>query len=235
MKMLGLIGGMSWESTAVYYRLMNEEVKSRLGGFHSAEILLASMDFAPLEAWQRSGDWDAAGEALADCALTLEGAGAQAIMLCTNTMHRVASTIEAAIGVPLLHIADAAAAPIIDDGNRQVLLLGTRYTMEQPFLRERLERGGLNLLIPSHAERECVNRVIYDELCQGRVIEASRAAFLEIIEGHAANAGVQAVLLACTEIGMLVEPRDVSIPVYDSTVLHAQFGMKFAFENGPEG
>ena len=192
------------------------------------------MDFAPLEAWQRSGDWVAAGEALAHCALTLEAAGALAIMLCTNTMHRVASTIEAAIGVPLLHIADAAAAPIIDDGNRQVLLLGTRYTMEQPFLRERLERGGLNLLIPSHAERECVNRVIYDELCQGRVIEASRAAFLEIIEGHAANAGAQAVLLACTEIGMLVDPRDVSIPVYDSTVLHVQFGMKFAFENGPE-
>lgn len=234
MKTLGLIGGMSWESTAVYYRLMNEEVKLRLGGFHSAQILLASMDFAPLEAWQRSGDWDAAGEALANCALTLEAAGAQAIMLCTNTMHRVASTIEAAIGIPLLHIADAATVPIINAGHRRVLLLGTRYTMEQPFLRERLEQGGLNLLIPSHAERECVNRIIYDELCQGQVTQASRAAFLEIIDGHAATAGARAVLLACTEIGMLVDSSDASIPVYDSTVLHVQFGMNFAFENRPE-
>ncbi len=230
MKVLGLIGGMSWESTAVYYRLLNEGVKARLGGFHCAELLLASLDFAPVEAWQHAEKWDEAGTALAAYAKRLERAGADAIMLCTNTMHKVAPAIEVEIGVPLLHIADAVGAAIAADAHRRVLLLGTRYTMEQDFLRERLAPFGLEVLVPAGAERERIDRVIYEELCQGRVIEASREDYVAIIERLADQEGAEAVLLGCTEIGMLLRPSDVAISVYDSTELHARAGVDFALE-----
>ena len=230
MKVLGLIGGMSWESTAVYYRLLNEGIKARLGGFHSAELLLASVDFASVEAWQHAGEWDQAGAALAGYAKRLEGAGAEAIMLCTNTMHKVSPAIEAAIEIPLLHVADAVGGAVRGDGHRRALLLGTRYTMEQDFIRERLARFGFEVLVPEEAERERVDRVIYQELCHGRVIDASRAAYVAIIERMASRAGVEAVVLGCTEIGMLLCASDVGIPVYDSTELHAGAGVDFALE-----
>lgn len=230
MRRLGLIGGMSWESTAVYYRRLNEEAKARLGGLHSAELLLASLDFAPVEVWQRDGDWATAGTALTDCALRLQDAGANAIMLCTNTMHCVAPQMESALRVPFLHIADAVAAPIAREGHRRVLLLGTRYTMEQHFLKERIEQHGLTVLVPPREERERVNRVIYDELCQGIVSDASRAGFVDIIQGMARAESADAVLLGCTEIGMLIGPEDVAIPVFDSTELHVRFGMDFALK-----
>jgi aspartate racemase len=221
-KTIGLLGGMSWESTALYYREINEEVKRRLGGLHSAKLLLASVDFHEVERLQHAGEWDEAGRLLGGLARSLEGAGADFLVLCTNTMHRVAPAIEAAVGIPLLHIADPTGEEIRSAGVARIGLLGTRFTMEQDFYRDRLrERHGLDVLVPAGEERELVHRVIYDELCVGRVEDASREAYRQVIAGLV-DRGARAVILGCTEITMLVGPNDSAVPLFDTTALHAR-------------
>jgi aspartate racemase len=221
-KTLGLIGGMSWESTVPYYRLINEGVKARLGGLHSARLLLYSVDFAEVEHLQRVGDWDAAGFLLAQAAQTLQTAGAQGLVLCTNTMHKVAGTIEAAVGVPLLHIADATAQAIVAAGLQRVGLLGTRFTMEQDFYKARLtQRFGLDVLVPGQDDRDQVHRIIYEELCLGQVHAPSRETYRRVMGGLVAQ-GAQAIILGCTEIGLLVNDKDSAVPLFDTTALHAQ-------------
>ncbi|MFM7000000.1 MAG: aspartate/glutamate racemase family protein [Limnohabitans sp.] len=228
MKTLGLIGGMSWESTVPYYRLINEGVKARLGGLHSARLVLYSVDFAQVEVLQRAGDWAAAGDLLAQAARTLQTAGAQAIVLCTNTMHKVAPAIEAAVQLPLLHIADATADAIVAQGLKRVALLGTRFTMEQDFYKSRLsEQYGLDVMVPNPTERAAVHRIIYEELCLGQIRESSREVYRSIIRGLVEQ-GAQAIVLACTEIGLLVSAQDCTVPLFDSTVLHAQAAVDWA-------
>lgn len=222
MRTIGLLGGMSWESTVPYYRVVNEVVKARLGGLHSAKVVLVSVDFAEVERLQHAGDWDAAGALLAGSARSLEAAGAECVVLCTNTMHKVADAIEAAVGVPLLHIADPTSEAIRAAGLRTVGLLGTRFTMEQDFYVGRLEeRHGLAVLTPPAEDRALVHRVIYEELVLGRVLEASRAAYRRVIEDLVAR-GAEGVILGCTEIAMLVGPEDARVPVFDTTGLHAR-------------
>lgn len=222
MKTIGLLGGMSWESTLPYYRHINEAVRERLGGLHSARLVLYSLDFHEIEALQRQGDWAAAGTLLADAARRLESAGADFLLLCTNTMHKVADAIEAASALPLLHIADPTAAAIQAAGLQRVGLLGTRFTMEQPFYRERLEdRHGIQVLVPDEPDRAEVHRVIYEELCRGVVSEVSRQAYRQVITRLVAR-GAQAVILGCTEIGLLVRADDAEVPLFDTCVLHAQ-------------
>ena len=221
MKTLGLIGGMSWESTVPYYRLINQVVAERLGGLHSARLLLYSVDFAQIERLQQMGDWDAAGEVLADAARALRAGGAELLVICTNTMHKVADAVEAASGLPLVHIADATAQAITSAGLQRVGLLGTRFTMEQRFYIERLERHGLEVLVPDDAQRDLVHRVIYDELCRGRIEAASREAYRDII-ASLVERGAQGVILGCTEIGLLVQPEDASVPLFDTAALHAR-------------
>ena len=222
MKTIGLLGGMSWESTLPYYRHINEAVRERLGGLHSARLVLYSLDFHEIEALQRQGDWAAAGTLLADAARRLESAGADFLLLCTNTMHKVADAIEAASALPLLHIADPTAAAIQAAGLQRVGLLGTRFTMEQPFYRQRLEdRYGIQVLVPDEPDRAEVHRVIYEELCRGVVSEASRQAYRQVISSLVAR-GAQAVILGCTEIGLLVRADDAEVPLFDTCVLHAQ-------------
>lgn len=222
MKTIGLLGGMSWESTLPYYRHINEAVRERLGGLHSARLVLYSLDFHEIEALQRQGDWAAAGTLLADAARRLESAGADFLLLCTNTMHKVADTVEAASALPLLHIADPTAAAIQAAGLQRVGLLGTRFTMEQPFYRQRLEdRHGIQVLVPDEPDRAEVHRVIYEELCRGVVSEASRQAYRQVISRLVAR-GAQAVILGCTEIGLLVRADDAEVPLFDTCVLHAQ-------------
>lgn len=222
MKTIGLLGGMSWESTLPYYRHINEAVRERLGGLHSARLVLYSLDFHEIEALQRQGDWAAAGTLLADAARRLESAGADFLLLCTNTMHKVADAIEAASALPLLHIADPTAAAIQAAGLQRVGLLGTRFTMEQPFYRQHLEdRHGIQVLVPDEPDRAEVHRVIYEELCRGVVSEASRQAYRQVISRLVAR-GAQAVILGCTEIGLLVRADDAEVPLFDTCVLHAQ-------------
>ena len=222
MKTIGLIGGMSWESTALYYREINEAVKERLGGLHSARLVLVSLDFHDVERLQQAGDWEAAGRLLADAARSLEAAGADFLVLCTNTMHRVADEIEGAVRIPLLHIADPTAEAIRAAGLSRVGLLGTRFTMEQDFYRERLRgRHGIDVLVPGEADREIVHRVIYDELCVGRLLDTSRAEYRRIL-GSLAAEGAEAVILGCTEITMLVGSADSPVPLFDTTSLHAR-------------
>lgn len=220
MKTIGLIGGMSWESTIPYYRLINEGVKARLGGLHSAKIILYSVDFHDIEQMQRDGDWDAAGRLLADAARVLEGAGAEILVLATNTMHKVAGAIEDAMTIPLLHIADPTAQAIAAQGLTKIGLLGTRFTMEQNFYRNRLIHHGLTVLIPDDDDRALVHRVIYNELCLGQVRPESRTAFIGIIK-RLADQGAQAIVLGCTEIGLLIGPDDSVVPLFDTTALHA--------------
>ena len=228
MKTLGLIGGMSWESTVPYYREINQTIKGRLGGLHSARLLLYSVDFADIEALQVSGQWDAAGAMLADVARSLERAGADALVLCTNTMHKVAADIQAAVRIPLLHIADPTAQAIQQAGLTTVGLLGTRFTMEQDFYRSRLEQThGLTVLVPSPADRDLVHRVIYDELCLGTLNESSRQAYLQTID-DLKRQGAQAIILGCTEIGLLIQAQDCSLPLFDTTALHARSAADWA-------
>ncbi len=228
MKTIGLIGGMSWESTVPYYRLINEGIKQRLGGLHSARIILYSVDFHDIEVLQHAGRWDEAGALLAGAAQSLQAAGADFIVLCTNTMHKVAPAIEAAMAIPLLHIADPTAAAVKQSGLRTVGLLGTRFTMEQNFYRGRLEaRHGLKVVIPDGADRDSVHRVIYDELCLGMTRDESRAAYRAII-GRLVAQGAECIILGCTEIGLLVGPTDSPVPVFDTTALHAQSAVDFA-------
>jgi len=221
MKTIGLIGGMSWESTVPYYRQINETIRKRLGGLHSAKIILYSLDFHEIELLQRDGDWEAAGLVLANAARSLEAAGADFVVLCTNTMHRVAGSIEAAIAIPLFHIADPTASEIKRAGLSTVGLLGTRVTMEQPFYRERLERHGLQVVVPQAQDRDTVHRIIFEELCLGVMKPESRTAYRRILE-NLASQGAQAIILGCTEISLLVSQQDSEVPLFDTMVLHAQ-------------
>lgn len=222
MKCIGLLGGMSWESTVSYYQALNRGVRAQLGGLHSARVLLNSVDFAGIERLQHAGDWPATARLLAAEARKLQDGGADFLLIGTNTMHKVAPEIEAAIDIPLLHIADATAAKLRADGITRVGLLGTRFTMEQDFYKGRLqERFGLAVLVPDEAGRERVHRIIYDELCLGEIRESSRAEYLAIIAGLAA-AGAEAVILGCTEIALLVGDARAAVPLYDTTAIHAE-------------
>ena len=228
MKVIGLIGGMSWESTVPYYCHINELVKQRLGGLHSARIVLYSVDFHDIEKLQHAGRWDEAGAILAAAAQALVAAGADFIVLCTNTMHKVVGAIESAVTIPVLHIADATAAEIQRAALRRVGLLATRFTMEQDFYRGRLEHAhGLQVLVPPAADREIVHRVIYDELCRGIVREESRAEFRRIV-ADLVRAGAGGVILGCTEIGLLFRAADASVPVFDTTEIHAEAAATYA-------
>lgn len=229
MKTLGLLGGMSWESTLPYYRIVNERVRERLGGLHSAKLVLHSVDFAEIEALQREDRWDEAGALLADAARGLHAVGADAIVLCTNTMHRVAPAIEAAVDVPLLHIADATARRLRVAGLDRVALLGTRFTMEQAFYRDRIEAAGVAVIVPDADDRERVHRVIYDELCLGRLHEASRQDYRRIIATLVAR-GAQGVILGCTEIGLLVGEGDADVPLFDTARIHAETAADWALD-----
>jgi aspartate racemase len=222
LKTIGLIGGMSWESTVPYYRLINETIKDRLGGLHSAKLVLYSVDFHDIERFQHAGDWEAAGAHLAQAASALEAAGADFLVLCTNTMHKVAPGIEAAVGIPLLHIADPTAAAIKQAGHATVGLLGTRFTMEDAFYRDRLsERHGLRVLVPNAQDRDTIHRIIYEELCLGAVLPESRSAYRRIMDSLAAQ-GAEAIILGCTEISLLVGQQDSGVPLFDTTAIHAR-------------
>ena len=228
MKTIGLIGGMSWESTVPYYRLVNEEVKQQLGGLHSAKVVLYSVDFHEIEQLQHAGDWDAAGAILADAARALEAAGAELLVLCTNTMHKVAAAIEAAVRIPLLHIADGTAEEIRRAGFSRVGLLGTRFTMEQAFYKDRLSgQHGLQVVVPDPDDREVVHRIIYEELCLGRVLDESRSEYRRIMAKLVAQ-GAQAIILGCTEISLLVGDSDASVPLFDTTAIHARKAAQWA-------
>tara|TARA_R110000796_G_scaffold174601_3_gene291569 strand:+ start:55 stop:747 length:693 start_codon:yes stop_codon:yes gene_type:complete len=228
MRVIGVLGGMSWESSQSYYRALNEGVKAALGGFHSAKIVMVSVDFAEIEAMQQRGDWDAAGELLASAAQGVERAGADCLLIATNTMHKVAPAIEQAITIPLLHIADATALQLQADGINRVGLLGTRFTMEQDFYIGRLEEQfGIKVVVPEQSERDTIHQVIFDELCQGRIEDVSRQRYLAIIDSLYAQ-GAQAVILGCTEIAMLVSQQDTAVPLYDTTALHVQRAVAWA-------
>lgn len=221
MRTLGLIGGMSWESTVPYYRQINQQINLRLGGLHSARIILYSVDFQQIEALQRSGDWQQAGRILAEAAQALQHAGAEGLVLCTNTMHKVADAILAATPLPFLHIADATAQQIKAQGLRRIGLLGTRFTMEQDFYKARLAAQDIEVVIPDQAGRGLVHQVIYEELCRGQINPASRLAYQQIIADLVAQ-GAQGVILGCTEIGLLVQPEDAAVPLFDTTAIHAR-------------
>lgn len=221
MKTIGLIGGMSWESTVTYYRVINEEIKKRLGGFHSGKILLYSVDFDEIEKCQMSGEWEKSGEILADAAKRLEKAGADFIVICTNTMHKVFGQVQAAVKIPVLHIAETTAEIMKKDKITKTGLLGTKFTMEQDFYKSVLAENGIEAVVPDEDGRKTVNDVVYNELCMGQIKESSKKQFLEIIE-KLRDQGAQAVILGCTEIGLLVEQKDVDIPVYDTALIHAE-------------
>lgn len=221
MKTIGLIGGMSWESSAEYYRIINEYVKDRLGGFHSSKCLMYSVDFAEVEQLQIQGRWTEAGEMMADAAKRLEMGGADFIVLCTNTMHKLTADIEQAVGIPFLHIADATAKRIHQAGIKKIALLGTGYTMEQHFYKERLINSGLDVIIPDKQDRDNVHGIIFNELVLGIVSEKSKAEYLRIID-KLSREGAEGVILGCTEIGLLIKQEDCSVPVFDTTVIHAQ-------------
>ena len=227
MKTIGLLGGMSWESTQAYYRLLNQQVAERLGGLHSAKVVLDSVDFADIEVLQRAGDWEALAEILVQHALRVEAAGADCLMIGTNTMHRVAPQVEAAISIPLVHIADATAQALLKDHVQRVGLLGTRFTMEQAFYRERLEAHGIEVLVPDAAQRDDVHRIIYEELCRGVLEDTSRTTYLAVVEALTQQ-GADGVILGCTEIGLLINQNDTHTPLYDTTFLHAQGAVEWA-------
>ena len=221
MKTIGLLGGMSWESTVTYYQIINETIKEKLGGLHSARILLYSVDFAEIEKCQSEGDWEKSVDILSEAARNLEKAGADFIVICTNTMHKVAPEIHDRIHVPVMHIAEATAEVLKENQITKVALLGTKYTMTQDFYKKKLEENGITVLIPDEKSIEIVNRVIYDELCLGMISSGSREQYLKIIDALALK-GAQGVILGCTEIGFLVHQEDTSLPVFDTTQIHAR-------------
>jgi aspartate racemase len=228
MKLIGLIGGMSWASSAEYYRILNAGTQARLGGQHSAHVLLYSLDFHEIETMQREGRWDEAAVAMGAAAARLQAGGAELLLLCTNTMHKLVPLFEPALQVPLLHVADVVGRSIASAGLRRVALLGTRFTMEDGFYSDRLrERFGLEVMLPDEGERREVHRVIYDELCHGRILDASRQRFVAIVERLAA-AGAEGCILGCTEIPLLIDGRDSAIPLFDSTRLHAEAALDLA-------
>ena len=229
MKTIGLIGGMSWESTIPYYEIINEAVKNALGGLHSAKIILYSVEFDEIEKCQASGDWDKSAHILADVAMKLEAAGADFILICTNTMHKVAPQIQAKVNVPIIHIVDAVADVLRSQGITKVGLLGTKYTMTQDFYKQKLIDRGIQVLIPEDGDVEVVNDIIFKELCVGIIREESRSRYSEVIR-KLKNAGAEAVILGCTEIGLLVRQRDSVLPIYDTTVIHAKKAAQLALE-----
>ena len=228
MKTLGLIGGMSWESTQLYYQLLNRAARDRLGGQHSAALVLWSVDFAPIVRMQESGRWDEATAILVEAGRRLEQAGAEALLICANTMHRMAVEVQAAVSIPLIHVADATAAAVRAARCERPLLLATRYTMEQDFYRARLSAAGVDALIPGEPDRRALQAMIYDELIQGVASAASKGALLDMIARSRRDQGADGVMLACTELGMLVAQSDTDLPVFDTTVIHAQAGTAFA-------
>ena len=231
MKTIGLIGGMSWQSTIPYYREINCVVAKQLGGLHSAKLLLHSVDFHDVEKLQRADHWHEAGELLSEAAQGLETAGADFLVLCTNTMHKVAEQLESSVSIPLLHIADTTASAIKAAGLERVGLIGTRFTMEQDFYRQRLEdRHGLQLLVPCRADRADVHAIIYDELCRGRIHDSSRSTYRRVVE-DLVDRGCQGIILGCTEIGLLLTPGDVQIPLFDTAAIHAEMAALHALDD----
>lgn len=228
MKTIGLLGGMSWESTVYYYRAINEGVRNALGGFHSAKIVLFSVDFEAIEKMQQRDDWDTAAGILSQAAVRVQSAGADVLLICTNTMHKVASQVEKAIEIPLLHIADATAEVLIDNRIKRVGLLGTAFTMEHEFYRGRLsQRYGLDVLVPGKEDRESVHNIIFQELCLGKLVSNSKTEYLRIIDSLSAR-GAEAVILGCTEIGLLVSQYDTGVRLFDTTAIHARKAVEFA-------
>ena len=220
MKTIGLIGGMSWESTAEYYRLINEEIKERMGGLHSAKCLLYSVDFGEIELFMRTGQWEKIGEALINAARILENGGADFILLCTNTMHKLYDQIQEGVDVQLLHIADATSEKMLQKNIKKVGLLGTRETMEQDFYKSRIENKGIQVIVPDEKERALVHQVIFDELCLGKIEDRSRKSYIEIIEGLI-SMGAEGIVLGCTEIPLLINSDDSKVPLFDTTYIHA--------------
>jgi len=229
MKTIGLIGGMSWESSSEYYRILNEEIKLRLGGFHSAKCILYSVDFEEIENFQRKSEWGKAAHILNDAARGLELAGADFIVICTNTMHKIANEIQSGIQIPLLHIADVTAQQVLLSEIKTIGLLGTRYTMEQDFYKSRLEAQGIKVLVPKETDRVVVNKVIYNELCLGQILDESRAIYKHIIQ-NLIERGAGGIILGCTEIGLLVKSEDSTVPLFDTTLLHAKGAVNLALE-----
>ena len=230
MKTIGLIGGMSWESTVTYYQLLNEGVKDALGGLHSAKVLLYSVDFFKIESLMSRGEWDKAADLLSGVAARLEAAGADFILICTNTLHKVAPQVQSRIGVPLVHIAEAAAERLQEQKITRVGLLGTKYTMTQEFYRDKLTERGIEVLIPEGDDIDLVNRVIFDELCLGIVKEDSRTEYLRVIAALQQR-GAQGILLGCTELGLIVDQKDVSLPLFDTTEIHAKKALELALKD----
>lgn len=223
---LGIIGGMSWESTESYYRLINEGIKARLGNLHSADLLIHSVDFAPIEALQAQGAWDEMGKVLANSGKRLQAAGAQGLLIATNTMHKVVDDVQAATNLPIIHIADVTAAAIKQQGLTKVALLGTQFTMTEDFYKQRLIDAGLQVLIPETGARAEVHRIIYEELCQGQLLDSSRQYYQQVTE-NLADKGAKGVILGCTEIGLLIQQADSPIPVFDTTAIHAAAAVDF--------
>lgn len=231
MKTIGLIGGMSWESTAVYYRIINEEVQRRLGGLHSAKCFLYSVDFSEIEQMQATGEWEQAGRLLGEAAHSLEKAGADFIVICTNTMHKVIDQIEERINIPILHILDATATQIKKAGINKVGLLGTKYTMEQDFYKSRLIANNLEVMVPESQEREMINNIIFEELCLGRIERSSKEYYKQVIQ-KLVEVGAEGIILGCTEIELLIKPEDVEIPLFNTTEIHAKEAVNFALKQG---
>ena len=221
LKTIGLIGGMSWESTVTYYKIINETVKEKLGGLHSAKCILYSVDFQEIEECQANGNWEKSGEILGEAAYNLEKAGADFIVICTNTMHKVVNQIKEKISVPILHIAEMTAEKILEKGLKNIALLGTKYTMEQDFYKSKLIEKGINVIIPDKNDIEIINEVIYDELCLGTINSNSKKKFLEIVD-KLRNKGVEGIILGCTEIGLLIKNEDTDVPLFDTAIIHAE-------------
>ncbi|WP_196794415.1 aspartate/glutamate racemase family protein [Leptotrichia hofstadii] len=221
MKTIGLIGGMSWESTVTYYKIINETVKERLGGLHSAKCILYSVDFQEIEECQANGNWEKSGEILGEAAYNLEKAGADFIVICTNTMHKVVNQIKEKISIPILHIAEMTAEKILEKGLKNIALLGTKYTMEQDFYKSKLIEKGINVIIPDKNDIEIINKVIYDELCLGTINSNSKKKFLEIVD-KLRSKGAEGIILGCTEIGLLIKNEDTDVPLFDTAIIHAK-------------
>ena len=221
MKTIGLIGGMSWESTVTYYKIINETVKEKLGGLHSAKCILYSIDFQEIEECQANGNWEKSGEILGEAANNLEKAGADFIVICTNTMHKVINQIKEKISIPILHIAEMTAEKILEKGLKNIALLGTKYTMEQGFYKSKLIEKGINVIIPDKNDIEIINKVIYDELCLGTINSNSKKKFLEIVD-KLRSKGAEGIILGCTEIGLLIKNEDTDVPLFDTAVIHAE-------------
>src|SRR5580698_824008 len=228
MKTIGLIGGMSWESTTLYYQFLNRAARDKLGGQHSASLVMVSVDFAPIARMQAAGLWEEATSEMIDAARRLERAGAECVVICANTMHRMADAVAASVGVPLVNVAEATAAAVVAAGAKRPLLLATRFTMEQPFYRERLRRHGVEALLPSEPDRARLHAIIFDELVQGRFKLSSKDALVEMVESAVRGEGVVSVILGCTEFGLLVKQDDLPVPMFDTAELHAKAAMDFA-------